>query len=85
MRRFHKAGDEKRSVVVIRPDDYDEWLGCKNPEVARTFLQLYPAALMHAEPAPKASAPKAKSTSAATLTASEIKSPKASPSQEELF
>lgn len=51
MNRMHKPGDEKRSLVIIRPEDYDDWLSCKNPEFARTFLQLYPAGLMHAEPA----------------------------------
>jgi putative SOS response-associated peptidase YedK len=53
MRRFHKPDDEKRSVVIIRPEDYDEWLGCKNPELARTFLQLYPADRMAAHAAPR--------------------------------
>jgi len=85
MRRFHKAGDEKRSVVIVPVDKYDEWLGCKNPELARTFLQLYPATLMHAEPAPKASAPKTKNTSAATLAAPDNKAPLPQSSQEELF
>lgn len=28
MRRFHKTGDEKRSVVVLDPADYDRWLDC---------------------------------------------------------
>jgi putative SOS response-associated peptidase YedK len=85
MRRFHKAGDEKRSVVIIRPDDYDDWLGCKDPERARSFLQLYPADLMCSEPAPKAPASKMKSTSAATSTAPDIKVPFTPPTQEELF
>lgn len=53
MRRFHKPGDEKRSLVVVHKNDYDDWLSCKNPEFARTFLQLYPAELMRAEPVPK--------------------------------
>jgi len=49
MRRFHKPGDEKRSLVVVHRHDYDDWLSCKNPEYARTFLQLYPPELMNAE------------------------------------
>jgi putative SOS response-associated peptidase YedK len=27
MRQFHKAGDEKRTPVIIRPEHYDRWLG----------------------------------------------------------
>lgn len=53
MRRFHKPDDEKRSLVVIRREDYDAWLGCRAPELARTFLQAYPAPLMAAEAAPR--------------------------------
>ena len=50
MGRMHKPGDEKRSVVILRPADYDEWLHTKNIEVARTMLQLYPADEMAAMP-----------------------------------
>lgn len=50
MRRFHKPGDEKRSLVIVRPEDYDAWLECKNPEIARTFLQLYPSELLTSTP-----------------------------------
>jgi putative SOS response-associated peptidase YedK len=52
MRRFHKPGDEKRSVVIIRPDAYEDWLSCRNTDEARSFLQLYPADEMHAEAFP---------------------------------
>lgn len=55
MRRFHKPGDEKRSVVIIPEDQYDDWLGCKDPELARAFLQLYPSDLMNAYAAPRPS------------------------------
>ncbi|KWK54069.1 hypothetical protein WT81_18865 [Burkholderia stagnalis] len=50
MGRMHKSGDEKRSVVILRPTDYDEWLNTKNVEAARTMLQLYPADDMMAGP-----------------------------------
>jgi putative SOS response-associated peptidase YedK len=53
MSRFHRPGKEKRSLVVIQPSEYDNWLSCKNPERARAFLQLYPVELMTAAPAPK--------------------------------
>jgi len=52
MKRFHKPGDEKRSVVIIRPDDYEDWLSCRNTDEARSFLHLYPAQDMHAEAFP---------------------------------
>ena len=53
MRRFHPFGEEKRSLVVVHRSDYDDWLGCKNSERARSFLQLYPAERMRAEKALK--------------------------------
>ncbi|XHO58800.1 hypothetical protein BCC0191_001844 [Burkholderia ambifaria] len=40
MGRMHKPGDEKRSVVILRPADYDEWLHTSNVEAARTLLVL---------------------------------------------
>lgn len=52
MKRFHKPGAEKRSVVIIRPTEYEDWLSCKSTDEARSFLQLYPANEMHAEPFP---------------------------------
>jgi putative SOS response-associated peptidase YedK len=58
MKRFHKPGEEKRSLVILGEEDYDEWLSCTNPEMARAFLQQYPAEKMWAKPAP--SVPKKK-------------------------
>lgn len=55
MRRFHKPGAEKRSLVIIPPDDYDDWLECRDAERARAFLLPYPTELMAAIPAPKKS------------------------------
>lgn len=43
MGRMHRPGDEKRSVVILRPADYDEWLHTDNVESVRTMLQLFPA------------------------------------------
>lgn len=37
--RMHKPGDEKRMVVVLRPDDYDEWLTCAVDEAPRFFTR----------------------------------------------
>ncbi|MBK4737985.1 SOS response-associated peptidase [Noviherbaspirillum pedocola] len=53
MRRFHKPGDEKRSLVIVPWRDYDAWLSCRNPEEARSFLSLYPADAMAARPEPR--------------------------------
>jgi putative SOS response-associated peptidase YedK len=58
MRRFHKPGDEKRSLVVLPPDEVDGWLQCRDPELARSFLRHYPAEAMKAWAAPKAPAVK---------------------------
>lgn len=52
MKRFHKPGDEKRGVVLLPRGDWDDWLGCRDPERARTLLRLYPAESLVAEPAP---------------------------------
>ncbi|WVN00916.1 hypothetical protein V1241_04475 (plasmid) [Burkholderia multivorans] len=37
--------------MILRPDDWEEWLTTQNIEAARAMLQLYPAADMAAEPA----------------------------------
>ncbi|MCP3713348.1 SOS response-associated peptidase [Paraburkholderia sp. CNPSo 3274] len=54
MKRFHKPGDEKRSVVIVRSTDYENWLHSSSTDEARSFLNLFPADLMKAEawPAP---------------------------------
>lgn len=43
MRRMHKPGDEKRSLVIVPASEYELWLTCRNPEIARTFLRHFPA------------------------------------------
>jgi putative SOS response-associated peptidase YedK len=48
MSRFHKPGDEKRSLVVVPRNEYRDWLECRDPERARSFLTLFPAAAMRA-------------------------------------
>lgn len=53
MNRMHRPDDEKRSLVIVPASDYDDWLACRDPEAARTFLRLFPAALMEAVPEPK--------------------------------
>jgi len=48
--RMHKPEDEKRAVVILHTDDWEEWLTTPNIEAARTMLQLYPADDMLTEP-----------------------------------
>ncbi len=50
MSHMHRPADEKRSVVILRPDDWEEWLTTSNIEAARAMPQLYPADEMCAEP-----------------------------------
>lgn len=52
MKRFHPAGEEKRSLVILHERDFDAWLNCPSPQQARAFLQLFPVDEMDAEPAP---------------------------------
>lgn len=52
MRRMHTPNKGKRSVVIVPPSQWRDWLGCRDPEVARSFLTLPPAESMAAEPAP---------------------------------
>ena len=51
LRRMHKPGDEKRSLVIVPPDDYDAWLAWKDPELARTYLVLQHAERLVGGPA----------------------------------
>ncbi|WP_027818313.1 SOS response-associated peptidase [Paraburkholderia bannensis] len=43
MNRFHKPGDEKRSVVIVPPVEYENWLASRSMDEARSFLRLLPA------------------------------------------
>jgi len=40
MQRFHKPGDEKRSVTVLDPDHYEGWLHARTGADVRAFLAL---------------------------------------------
>ena len=42
MNRFHKPGDEKRMVVVLPEERYDDWLRADAAQ-ARGFIQAFPA------------------------------------------
>jgi putative SOS response-associated peptidase YedK len=54
MRRMHKPDDEKRSLVILPPDQVADWLSCTDTEMARSFLRHFPAAQMRDWPAPPA-------------------------------
>lgn len=51
MRRFHRAGEEKRSLVIIYPEDYQAWLECNDPALVKSLLRLPDAVQMWAKPA----------------------------------
>lgn len=55
MQRFHKPQDEKRMVVILRPEEYLSWLHAPAEQVS-SFLTQYPAAELVAQAAPKPSA-----------------------------
>ncbi|MBR8344249.1 SOS response-associated peptidase family protein [Burkholderia ambifaria] len=42
--RMHRPGDEKRAVVILRPEEWEEWLTTPSVDIARSMLQCYPAA-----------------------------------------
>lgn len=52
MKRMHAPGKEKRSIVIVPREGWDDWLLCRDTEMARSFLGLYPADRMEAETAP---------------------------------
>ena len=52
MKRFHRPEDEKRMVVVLRPDQYQAWLQSA-ANTAPNFWLPWPADLLRAEAAPR--------------------------------
>ena len=55
--RMHKPPapgepSDKRSLVIIPASHYDDWLQCRDPERARTYLTLYPTEAMAAQADP---------------------------------
>ena len=53
MKRMQAPGKEKRSVVIVPRTQWADWLSCRDPGLARSFMTLYPADEMAAEPAPR--------------------------------
>lgn len=52
MKRFHRPGKEKRTIVVLASDAYDTWLDAKTDEEARSALQLFDENQFDAGPVP---------------------------------
>ena len=52
MGQFHPVNDEKRSIVVIEPESYDDWLNATTDE-AISFLAPIPATQFTSAPAPR--------------------------------
>ena len=53
MKHFHKLEDEKRSIVVLKDNEYQPWLVASNDE-ARSLLKLANKDFLVSEPAPRA-------------------------------
>lgn len=51
MQQFHEPNKEKRMVVLLHPDQYDDWLTCPVEE-APDFFNRYPAEQLVAHAAP---------------------------------
>ncbi|HYD79856.1 MAG TPA: SOS response-associated peptidase family protein [Paucimonas sp.] len=52
MSQFHAPIDEKRMVVMLQSEQYDDWLNC-TPKDAPDFFRPYPAESLAVRPAPK--------------------------------
>lgn len=52
MKDMHRPGDEKRMVVILAPERYDEWLGT-TPQRAMEWLTEFPAEKLTALPCPR--------------------------------
>lgn len=51
MQRFHKPGDEKRSVVILPDEAWGDWLRTRSEDAARGFFRLFEPSQFAAEPA----------------------------------
>lgn len=52
MKHFHKPQDEKRSIVVLKEQEYIPWLNA-NQEEATKMLHLSPSGFLNSEAAPR--------------------------------
>ena len=56
MRMFHKPTDEKRIVVILPPDRYQDWLEAP-AECSMAFMRAFPAGELQSHPFPRDSSP----------------------------
>lgn len=49
---FHRPQDEKRMVVILREDQYDDWLDASAAQ-PMNFMRQFPAHLLIATPEPE--------------------------------
>jgi putative SOS response-associated peptidase YedK len=52
MGQFHPANDEKRSIAVIEPESFDDWV-CATTEEATTYFAPVSSKAFPTAPAPK--------------------------------
>ena len=53
MQRFHKPGDEKRSVVILPDEAWGDWLRAKSVDAARKFFLGFDPEAFVAESVPR--------------------------------
>lgn len=61
MGRFHRPTDERRSLVVVAPDNWEKWLGA-TPAAATGLMQPMPPDQFTTQPAQQPQAPEAQAT-----------------------
>jgi putative SOS response-associated peptidase YedK len=61
MHRFHKPADEKRMIVILRPEEYMSWLSAPLEQVP-SFLAQFPPEELYAHPDPKPGVKRTKHT-----------------------
>lgn len=81
MSKFHKHGEEKRMVIILDPEEYDEWLSCPVHEAPKFFRQWMGP--LDTFPAPLPPRPKKEKTPNKRLTKREL--PSDPPAQFDLF
>lgn len=52
LNQFHKPGDEKRSLIIVAPERYTDWLKCQTHESIRELLHLMPTEWYDGGPEP---------------------------------
>ena len=53
MQRFHAPEDERRSVVILDDDEWDDWLNARTEDEVRSYLRLFDPAEFAASASPR--------------------------------